>query len=162
AALIAALVAGLGIFAVGQNPKFFPDDPIHVMPAPVSIQTPSKRDINPIYDFLVKARNGGPQLQIPAGAINTLGEVPDSEWVTNRHGRRRLTPEELQVGPGRAVPELPFKVTSSKADGVTPGFRMEDAKGRRYFAKLDPVGHCELGTAADVIGTKFFHAIGYN
>jgi hypothetical protein len=39
---------------------------------------------------------------------------------------------------------------------------MKDAKGRRYFVKPDPISNPELATGADVIGSKLFHAIGYN
>jgi hypothetical protein len=39
---------------------------------------------------------------------------------------------------------------------------MRDAKGRLYFVKPDPAINPELSTGADVMGSRFFHAIGYN
>ena len=35
----------------------------------------------------------------PARNVNTLGEVPDSSWFTNRIGRRPMTIEEIVRGP---------------------------------------------------------------
>jgi hypothetical protein len=39
---------------------------------------------------------------------------------------------------------------------------MTDAKGKLYFVKPDPLSNPELSTGAEVIGSNFFHAIGYN
>ena len=39
---------------------------------------------------------------------------------------------------------------------------MTDAKGRFYFVKPDPYTNPELATSADVIGSRFFYALGYN
>jgi hypothetical protein len=35
-------------------------------------------------------------------------------------------------------------------------------EGRRYLIKFDPPNHPELASAADVIGSKFFYALGYD
>jgi hypothetical protein len=53
-------------------------------------------------------------------------------------------------------------VIRGKAEGITPGFTIEDARGDVYFIKLDPPDYPNMASAADVIGTKFFHAIGFN
>jgi hypothetical protein len=53
-------------------------------------------------------------------------------------------------------------VTAAKVEGITPGFRIRDAKGREYFIKFDPMTNPELASAADVITSKFFYALGYN
>jgi hypothetical protein len=95
--------------------------------------------------------------------INTLGEVPDSAWFTNRHGRIRMTREALQRGAGNEnQPQPPFVIVGAKTEGITPGFKMMDAKGRLYFVKPDPIDYPELSTGADSMGSKFFYAIGYN
>jgi hypothetical protein len=39
---------------------------------------------------------------------------------------------------------------------------MEDAKGRTFFVKVDPKSNPEMATGADVIVSRFLHAIGYN
>lgn len=58
--------------------------------------------------------------------------------------------------------DAPWKILAAKTEGVTPGFRAEDSHGRRYVLKFDPPDYPELATAADVIGSKFFYALGYN
>jgi hypothetical protein len=150
--------------AVGQVPKFFADDPIGAMPAPLPIRkTPPRQEINDVLDFLVQSGRWAPRPAKPSGAVNTLGEVPDSEWFTNRHGQHRMSREELQHGRGSSEePVPPFTVTGGKNEGVSAGFRMKDAKDRRYFVKADPLGYPELATAAEVIVSRFLYAIGYN
>jgi hypothetical protein len=39
---------------------------------------------------------------------------------------------------------------------------MRDAKGTLYFVKPDPLSNPEMATASDVMGARFFYAIGYN
>src|SRR5262249_20466429 len=96
--------------------------------------------------------------------INTLGEVPDGTWYTNRHAFHRMSIDELRRGPGNSTPpwkDEPWAVVGAKSDGVTPGFVIEDGHKNRYLLKFDPPGSPELASAADVIGSKFFYALGY-
>ena len=96
---------------------------------------------------------------------NTLGEVPDGAWYTNRQRECRMTIEELKRGPGNTTPPSPagpWRVISAKSDGVTPGFIIEDERKNRYVLKFDPPDFPELASAADVIGSKAFYALGYN
>lgn len=93
-----------------------------------------------------------------------MGEVPDSAWYRNRHGARAMTTEELLRGPGTnrgPSTDGAWTVLSAKSEGVTPGFLIQDSNKRRYFLKFDPKTNPEMATAADVIGSKFFHALGY-
>ena len=87
-----------------------------------------------------------------AGNINTVDEVPDSTWYTNRLGSRTLTPAEVAVGPdtndGPAAGA--WLVTSSKSDGVTPGFTIKDARGDRWFLKFDPPGYRAMATGTEI------------
>jgi hypothetical protein len=53
-------------------------------------------------------------------------------------------------------------VIAAKNEGITPGFRIRDAAGRQYMLKFDPLSNPELASAADVITSKFFYALGYN
>jgi len=151
--------------------KFYPDDPVWEIPKPISVGRLKPRKLNDYYDFFRNtfARPGERQPckgnPIRAGAVNTLDEVPDSSWYTNRHGRRRMSIEELMRGPDRDnQPSIdgPWRIVSAKTEGVTPGFSFLDSKNRRYFLKFDPITNPEMATAADVIGSKFFYALGYN
>jgi len=144
------------------GPRFFDDDPIERMPPPMSADAARARALSDLFDFFFQSvrNHGKPPAQ--AEAVNTLGEVPDSDWFVNRHGRDRMSLDELRRGPGDdQPPAAPFRVTGAKAEGVTPGFQIRDANGRRYFVKTDPRRHPEIASAADVVGTKFFHALGY-
>ncbi len=150
--------------------KFYPDDPIGRVPKPRNVEKAFRRKLNDYYDFFRNtfARPGErqrPGKVIPAGAVNTLGEAPDSSWYTNRHGHRRMTREELERGPGALNPPStngPWTVVSAKTEGITPGFVIEDSRAVRYWLKFDPVTNPEMASAADVIGSKFFYALGYN
>jgi len=96
---------------------------------------------------------------------NTLGEVPDSSWYTNRHTHSRMTLEELTTGPNTgALPDFDgiWTIVRSKTQGVTPGFTIKDQKGDAYVIKFDPVDHPEMATAAESISTLFIYAAGYN
>lgn len=150
--------------------KFYADDPIPAYPKPRHVERVKARSINEYYDFFenLMFRPGdqpsrhGPA--VPARAVNTLGEAPDSEWYTNRHARRRMTRSELQRGPGNTTPpsmKSTWRVVSAKTEGITPGFTIADSEGHRYLIKFDPPSNPELASAADVISSKFLHALGY-
>ena len=65
-------------------------------------------------------------------------------------------------GPSDDTGPAPGKwMVSRKANGVSPGFTITDARGRRYFVKFDPPGHPELGTGAETVVTRLLHALGY-
>jgi hypothetical protein len=163
--ILAVLVAPLFVSASTPVPIFFPDDPIERMPPPQPVLKPKPfvHKINYLFDFLTKSAQWKPGPAIPAAGINTVGDPPDSAWYTRRHSFKRMTREELQRGPitGEKA-QGPFTIVGGKTEGVTPGFRMEDAKGRLYFVKVDPMSHPEMATAADIIVSRFMYALGYN
>ena len=45
---------------------------------------------------------------------------------------------------------------------MQPGFRMTDAEGQIYQIEVDPPSNPEMASGAEIIGTAFYHAIGYN
>ncbi len=150
--------------------KFYSDDPLAIEPPPVHLEKVKTRRISDAYDLFagVLTRRGEQKTKahpIPAQAINTLGEVPDNVWYTNRHYARPMSIEDLVRGPGDQNPpdaSGPLTIVDPKTEGVTAGFWMDDTRGRRYLVKLDPVTNPEIATSADVIVSKFFHALGYN
>jgi hypothetical protein len=141
-------------------------------PAPRPVGSIASRSVEHIYDFLESAyvtprREGKSRKRSPQPALdtNTLGEVPDSSWYTNRHAFHRMSIADLQRGPGNSTPPDPngtWRITSAKSNGITPGFVIEDGRKNRYLLKLDPPLYPEMCSAADVIGSKFFYALGYN
>jgi hypothetical protein len=100
----------------------------------------------------------------PAANVNSLDEVPNSSWFTNRIGLFPMTPAEAARGPGDGAGPAGTKwtVTSAKTQGVTPGFVVRDEAGDAYLIKFDPRGYRGMTTAAGVISNRIFHAAGYN
>jgi hypothetical protein len=96
--------------------------------------------------------------------INTIDEVADSSWFTNRIGTKRLTAEEIARGPLVGNPPDPSKwiLTREKTSGVHPGFTARDGKGETWFLEFDPPYFPEGATGAVLVATKIFWALGYN
>jgi hypothetical protein len=161
-----ALMAALAVPpALAQ--KFRADDPVWVdEDAAVNVKEIARHKLNDQYDFLLNSfgKPGDPTRR-RAMNVNTLGEVPSSSWFENRHAMMRMSLEELSRGPdtgnGPAM-DAPWTVIAAKTEGITPGFRIRDGRGDVYFLKFDPPGNSEMTTAAEVISTKFFYALGYN
>ena len=171
-AMAHAADANIGATIPASKGKFLSDDPLWKEPSPRSVPQVKSIQIDDLYDFInesfvvphhvKKVNRSGKEA---AQNTNTLGEVPDSEWYTNRHMRGRMSVDALVRGAGNANPPDPedkWKIISAKTDGVTPGFTIEDAHGNRYLLKFDPPNYPELASAADVIGSKIFYALGYN
>ena len=73
--------------------------------------------------------------------VNTLDEVPDSSWFTNRVGRREVPIDELVRGPGTvARRRSPRRLDrfGRGGPGVQPGFRMTDPSGQLNQIEVDP------------------------
>jgi hypothetical protein len=149
--------------------KFYNDDPLVREPRPMDVTKAKPRKLNDIYDVFshILSEPGekhGRGSKIKARDINTLGEVLDGSWYEARYGRRPMSIPELAAGPGDKTPPADgiWSVISAKTEGVTPGFLIEDSRGMRFFIKFDPIRFPELATAADVISSKFFYALGYH
>ena len=149
--------------------KFYPDDPLWEEPPPVPVGKIESRKLDNLVDFYKntfheKGERHKPGHVIPSMGTNTLGEVPDSAWYTNRHRRTRMTAAQMATGPDRHGPPSGerWTVTSAKGEGVTPGFAIKDGAGKRYLLKFDPKSNPELATGADAVSAKFFYALGYN
>lgn len=150
--------------------KFYDDDPLQREPAPISVKQAAPRKLSDYFDlfshlFGSPGERNKPGSLTPAKNVNTLGEVMDGAWYVNRHYRQRLTVADLVKGPGEGnAPSESgaWTVLSAKSEGITPGFLIEDARGVAYFIKFDPKTNPEIASAADVIGSKLFHALGYH
>ena len=100
-----------------------------------------------------------------AANVNSVDEVPNSSWFTNRIGIRPMAPEEVGRGPTQGEgPDrsAPWTVTSAKTQGVTPGFNIKDSRGQTYLIKFDPPCCPGMTISAGVISGKLFHSAGYN
>jgi hypothetical protein len=162
-------VGALGLFTAGastQGPRFYPDDPIAREPESQDASKAAPYEQSQMYELLynlfVTSRYEPTGLR--AKNINTIDEVPDSSWFTNRVGTRPITNEELVRGQNAGAPPDPSKwvLIREKTSGAHPGFTATDAKGETWFLEFDPPKFPEGATAAVAIATKIFWALGYN
>jgi hypothetical protein len=166
AAAAVAIVCGAGLVTWAAAPRFYPDDPRwtdndRAFDASKAIPHEDAGG----YDLLVNTVTKPADLRdVRAMNVNTVDEVPDSSWFTNRIGRRDLTVADVTKGPD-TIDRISFdgwKVSGGKSAGLQPGFRMTDPSGQLYQIEVDPPSNPELATGVETIGTAFYHAIGYN
>ena len=156
--------AAVTMSASAASPRFYDDDPIWHEPDTEDASGMKPLEVDLFVDLTTNflSRNTGDLTR--ARNVNTVDEVPDSSWFTNRAGRRPLTPDDVFVGPDTtAGPQAGrWTVTSSKSDGVTPGFTIKDSTGQLWFLKFDPPGYRGMATGTEVAVTKLLWALGYN
>lgn len=163
ALLLAAAIATTLIPATAQRPtpKFYDDDPVSRVEDTQDASNVQEREISLTYDALINLfGRPGQQTVGRAESVNTIDEVPDSSWYVNR---RPLTPEEMTRGIDDDAGPVPGTwLVRRKSEGVTPGFRIVDSRGRLYFVKLDPPGEPEIGSGAEAVVARIYHALGYH
>src|SRR5215813_109269 len=147
----------------GQQ-RFYPDDPIWRDGDMRDIPPVANFDLSKSYEFLNETFGDTVRSHGPALNVNTLGEVPDSSWFTNRLGRHDMTIDEIVRGPNQVDGPAAgtWQVTGRPDSGITPKFTIRDARGDTYLIKLDPAKFPELPSSVEVISTKILHAIGYH
>src|SRR5688572_28858272 len=105
AAVLGLMLAALGAWTPVdvQSPRFLPDDPLQLdddRSIDASGVTPI--DGSNAYDFAEHTfGKPGDRRDVRAANVNTIDEVPDSSWFTNRIGRRAMTIEEIVKGPNQ-------------------------------------------------------------
>ena len=144
--------------------RFYADDPMWQDDDRRDIPKVEKWNLSPTYDLVENTFGNPARSRGPALNANTLGEVPDSSWFTNRIGIRPMTIDEVVKGPGAIDGPAPgpWIVIGRPGAGITPKFTIRDANGETFVIKLDPPEAPELASSVELIGTKIFHAIGYN
>ena len=160
-----AILAGQGHAAA---PRFYSDDPLWKEPETQNAAGAQPVKLSDQFDLVENSFFGaGDKADMRAGNVNTVDDVPDSSWFTNRVGPRTAGPldlSQLVTGPDTTTGPAPgpWTVIARKSEGVTPGFTIRDSTGEIYWIKFDPAGFAEMASGAEVISTKFFHAFGYN
>lgn len=180
ASVLVAIIAALSLSACGSyRADFTPDDPHWKDNDTKNIAEPKKSD--PSLEWQTVSRTtfdqaeqlldldrsfrkiaGRPQ---QAWNINSLDELPNSSWYTNRHHLAPMTRDALQSGEtitGGPDTSGVWTVFRPKVGGATAGFWIKDSKGNAYILKFDPPGNPELATAAAAMAGRFFYAAGYN
>ena len=162
----AAACAALALTAASAGGrKFYDDDPLLREPETQDASGVAARDVELLYDlpYNLFARPGGSAESIRAQNVNTIDEVPDSSWFTNRILARPVTIAELLRGPNTldGVERQRGVVTGLKSVGAAPGFVGRTGGGDFWFVTFDAAGHPEAATGALMVASKLFWALGY-
>jgi hypothetical protein len=152
--------------AATSKPRFFADDPLPREPESQDASRTAPADVGLFYDiaFNLFATPRREPSNVHARNVNTIDEVPDSGWFTNRILPRTLSAEDLVRGPNVGPPPNTerWTIVREKSAGYAPGFTAIDANGETWFISFDPPGSAEGATAAMVVASKIFWALGYN
>ncbi len=99
--------------------------------------------------------------------VNSVDEVPDSAWFTNRIGVRALTPEDIVRGPcgdrdlDPDAPDGAWVIDRGSLPGEPPSFRVDVAGLGKFVLSIDSAQQPERATGAAATATRLYHAAGY-
>lgn len=162
AAIVLATIALTAVSGGGR--KFYDDDPLGREPETQDASGVAARDIELLYDlpynlFALPRPTG----HVRAQNVNSIDEVPDSSWFTNRILARPVTIAELLRGPNvlDAAGLQRGAVSGLKSTGAAPGFVGRTDDGDSWFITFDAAGHPEAATGALMVASKLFWALGY-
>ena len=167
-AAAAGLLLSVGVVVVslhGASKKFYDDDPLMREPATQDASGAEPRDIDLFWDLTSNlfGRLGDPAPDVPARNVNTIDEVPDSGWFTNRILTRPLSIAEVAQGP-QAGPEPAsdqWTVIRPKTVGAAQAspraMHAESSGSSPSTRRATP----EAATGAVIAANKIFWALGY-
>jgi hypothetical protein len=161
-----AALAALGNAVGTTSPRFYHDDPIVREPESQDASGAKSSELVELYETATGlfVKTGYKPSGLRAQNLSTIDEVPDSSWFTNRAFARPLEIEEVVRGPIAGAPPDPSRwvIFREKTSGSHPGVTAKDANGETWFIEFDPNYYPDGATAAVVMATKFFWALGYN
>ena len=144
---------------------FCADDPLTHEPETQDASRVVEWDIDLFVDLAINlfGQPGDPNTGVRAANVNTIDEVPDSGWFTNRIVARPLSIDEAVRGPSAGPGPAPgaWTVIAPKEAGVAPGFTMNDTNGETWFVSFDAHGYPEAATGAILVANKIFWTLGY-
>jgi hypothetical protein len=149
-----------------STPRFLADDPLAREPESRDASGALPEDVGLLYDLsyhLFVTAQLVPS-NVHARNVNTIDEVPDSGWFTNRILARTPSVEEIVRGPNVGPPPNTERwvLIREKGAGFSPGFTAKDANGETWFLSFDFSDEPEGQSSAQAIATKIFWALGYN
>jgi hypothetical protein len=163
---VATAIVASTIPAFTSGPRFYDDDPLAREPESQDASGAQPSEIGLLYELsynlFVSSRH------IPSNTrarnVNTVDEVPDSSWFTNRIATEPISGPQIARGPNVGAAPVPERwvILREKTAGVHPGFTARDANGETWYLSFDSPDSPEGATAAVVIATKLFWALGYN
>jgi hypothetical protein len=166
-ALVSVAAIGGGVASTtATSPHFYRDDPMVRDPEPQDASGAALSEVDLMYELTYNsfALPGYKPSGLRAQNVNTIDELPDSSWFTNRLGTKALTVDEIVRGPNEGPPPDASRwvIFREKTSGGHAGITAKDAKGETWFLEFDPPYYPEAATAAVVMATKFFWGFGYN
>ena len=129
--IVLALAGTLTLSGSGRaaGPKFFDDDPISRDPETQDASRVQPIEISQQFDYVENSFfKPGDRASVRAVNVNTLDEVPDSSWFTNRAGGARWVASDAagagfrRGSGGRPVDDR----VRRRTEGVTPGMTIRD------------------------------------
>jgi hypothetical protein len=164
-ALLALAVMALQLHPAGISPRFYSDDPLTREPETQDASAAEESDVDLFVDLALNlfAKPGDNREGVAAGNVNTIDEIPDSSWFTNRILTRPISIQEAERGSGTGSGVAPgvWTITSPKDIGAAPGFTMRDSAGETWFVSFDAKGYPEAATGAVIVANKIFWTLGY-
>jgi hypothetical protein len=152
-------------------PRFRPADPVAVDNDTIADASAFEAlELSEGFDLLANQfASPGDRTPKRAVNVNSVDEVPDSSWFTNRIGVRSMPVGEIVRGANKFDPvEAREWSTWTIVEGkgprsFQPGFRAERPgdPGQVYQLEVDPRGHPRLATGAEFIGGLIYHTLGY-
>jgi hypothetical protein len=165
-ALVALFASAIVVPVSTTVPRFYDDDPIVREPESRDASGAAPLDINLFYEiaynlFVVERHTPS---NTRALNVNTVDEVPDSSWFTNRIGATRMSTDEIARGSNSDVRPAPeqWTILREKSAGANPGFTARDANGQTWFLQFDQPEYPGASTADVQIASRIFWALGYN
>ena len=162
--LCCLIAAGAGLLTAAER-RFFDDDPLIREPESQDSSKVKEWEIDLFIDLATNlfGRPGDSAPNVRAKNINTVDEVPDSSWFTNRLLTRPVTPDDVARGPLTGSGPAPgtWSLVSRKLAGVAPGFTMRDSRNELWFVSFDAARHPEAATSAIIVANKIFWTLGY-
>ena len=163
---VSLLLALSSVAPVAQSrPKFFADDPIGREPDSQDASKTAEWDIGLIADLTLNVfgKPGDLTPNVRAQNVNTIDEVPDSSWFTNRIYAKPLSVDDLTRGPSAVDGPAAGKWTiiRAKTAGTAPGFTIRDEAGNIWFLSFDANRYPVAATAAIAVATRLFWGLGY-
>lgn len=163
--LLLFLLAPLALTPAASGGRFHRDDPLTVEPETQDASKVREWTIDLFVDLSTNlfGHPGDPRTGVHAQNVNTVDEVPDSGWFTNRIGVQPVSADAARRGPHSGSGPAPgrWTVVAAKEIGFAPGFTMRDAAGETWFVSFDAHGYPEAATGAIAVATSIFWSLGY-
>ena len=125
------LLAASSVFLSGAERRFFDDDPLTREPDTQDASKVAEWENVLLIDLATNmfARPGDPTPDVRARDINTIDEVPDSNWFTNRVLARPVSVEEVRRGPNTIDGPAPGSWVPSRGRAEEPACRGQARRG---------------------------------